>query len=287
MRIRSIIIALLSVFSLGLYAQDDKPVVYIEYFSRPANVDATLAEALRNKAIEGIQETNRVKLVDVASQSGLNSEEERRKAESAMGDATARTAEMNTLGANYIITGEIVSMGATERKDDKGKISYKGSVHWSIKVIDAATGTLKTTKSFAHEGLTGNTGDTPSAAISATCNYAKHSMDDFIDDTFPVEGLILKVETLNKKNAAQTVIIDLGTAAGVVKGQKFTVYLEADVAGEIALTEIGSLNAQEVISGKRSICKVIKGGDKIANAMNNEQKLVIVSRKARTFLDAL
>ena len=120
MKMWFLFLTLLSVFGLGLYAQDDKPVVYVEYFPRPANVEATLAEALRSKAIQGIQETNRVKLVDVASQSGLNGEEERRKAESAMGDATARTAEMKTLGANYIITGEIVSMNETERKDDKG-----------------------------------------------------------------------------------------------------------------------------------------------------------------------
>lgn len=286
MKTKLVIFAILSLFFMPVFAQDDKPVVYIEYFARPGGLDPALVEALRSKVIQGIQETNRVTVIDVASKQGLNSEEERRKAESAMGDVTARTTEMRTLGANYIITGDVASMTAAERKDDKGNISYKGSVHWSIKVIDAATGTLKVAKTFAHEGFTGNTGDSRTAAISSTCNYAQHAMDDLVDDAFPIAGLILKVETVNKKGA-QTVIIDLGTQAGVVKGQKFTIYLEADMAGEMALTEIGSLNAQEILSGKRSICKVIKGGDKVVKAMNNEQKLVIVSRKARTIFDAL
>lgn len=263
-----------------------KKVVFVDYFSHPSSVDDAQVEVLRGKVIEGIQETERVQVIDVASQKELSSEEQRRKAESAMGDLTARTSEMRTLGANFIITGDVSAMNATERKDDKGKISYKGIVHWTIKVIDAETGTLKTTKSFQHDGITGSSGDTKAAAISETCDYAKISMEDFIDDTFPIEGTILKVE-MTKKNKAQTVYIDLGSALGVTKGQKFSVFLETDIAGELARTEIGSLSAQEVLSGKRTLCKVAKGGEEVLNAMNKGQKLIVVSRKARTVLDLL
>ncbi len=287
MTLRHLLLAAICVLGTTMYAQEEgKPVVYIDYFKRPADVDATLVEALRNKVIQGIQETNRVQLVDVASQSQLSSEEERRKAETAMGDNTARTAEMRTLGANYIITGDVAAIGSTKRTDDKGKVSYKGSVRWSIKIIDAATGTLKTTQSFDHSGITGSSGSTPQEAIVATCDYAKHDMDDLIDDTFPIEGLVLKLETSNKGKAA-TVIIDLGTLKGIVKGQKFTVYLEADIAGEIAKTEIGALTAQEILSPKRTICKVSKGGEAVLKALNNEQKLIVISRKARTVLDGI
>ena len=81
--------------------------------------------------------------------------------------------------------------------------------------------------------------------------------------------------------------IDLGSARGIVKGQKFSVYLETDIAGEIARTEIGSLNAEEVLSANRTLCKVTKGGEEVLKAANEGQKLIVISRKARTFLDNL
>ena len=51
--------------------------------------------------------------------------------------------------------------------------------------------------------------------------------------------------------------------------------------------EIGSLSAQEVLSAKRTLCKVTKGGDKVLEAVKEGQKLVVVSRKERTFLDKI
>lgn len=277
-------------FTLGMNAQsaEGKPVVYIDYFSFPNNVSNALQEALRNKVIEGIKATNKVELRDVASQAELKREEERRKDASAMADATARTSEMRTLGANYIITGDIATMEANSRRDDKGNVSYKGVIKWTIKVIDASNGTLKSTQSFDHSGLTGSSGETPEKAIASTCDYAKISMKDFVDEAFPVEGTILKVETADKKSTkAQSVYIDLGNARGISKGQKFTVYLETDIAGETARTEIGALSAQEVLSANRTLCKVTKGGDAVMNAMNNGQKLIVVSRRALTFLDKI
>lgn len=269
-------------------SNNEKAVVYVEYFSNPKRLDPGLVEVLRSNMIQGIQETNRVVLVDVASQASLANEEERRKVESAMSDITARTAEMRTLGAQYIVTGEVTSMATVQQRLSSGSVYYKGSVHWTIKVIDAATGTLKATKTFAHEGLTGGTGDTQNDAVASTCRYAKISMEDFVDDTFPIEGLLLKVESVNKKgDKAETVYIDLGSGRGIAPKQKFTVYLEVDIAGELSRKEIGSLSAQEVLSANRTLCKVTKGADEVLKAAKSGQKLVVISRKERTFLDKL
>lgn len=290
MRNLLILIVCLFSFSYVMFAQEnnEKPVVYVEFFCNPKGISSNLVEGLRNNMIQGIQETNRVILVDVASQASLSNEEERRKVESAMGDLTARTAQMRTLGAHYIIMGDVASMTASWKAYSSGGGYYKGSVHWSIKVIDAATGTIKATKTFAHEGLTGSTGDTQNAAIASTCSYAKHSMEDFVDDTFPIEGMILKVESTSRRNdKAETVYIDLGSSRGIAKKQKFTVYLEVDIAGELSRKEIGSLSAQEVVSANRTLCKVTKGGDKVLEAVKEGHKLVVVSRKERTFLDMI
>lgn len=268
-----------------MYGQvKEKPVVFVDYFDAPSNVNKALIETLRGKVIEGIQETQRLQVIDVASHAELKDEAERRKSESAMGDMTARTSEMRTLGADYIITGTIATMTATEQRDSDNKLYYKGSIHWTIKVIDAATGTLKTTQTFDHSGFTGSRGDTRDEAIAKTCDYAKNSMDNFVNETFPIEGLILKVETV-KKDKAQTVYIDLGNAQGVTDGQRFNVFLETDIAGEIGRTEIGALSAKEIVSAQRTLCKVTKGGKEIQEAFQKGQKLIVISRKG-TVIDS-
>ena len=61
-----------------------KKRVYIDYFSRPGTISNILAEALRNKVIEGIQKMDRVELIDVDSNEALKTEAKRRQEASAM-----------------------------------------------------------------------------------------------------------------------------------------------------------------------------------------------------------
>ena len=260
------------------YAQTDengKERVYIDYFSRPGTISNILAEALRNKVIEGIQKMDRVELIDV----------ERRQEASAMGDAVCRSEVMTTLGAQYLIQGNITSMQGVKKTDSKGKTYYQGSVSYTLKIVDPSNGTLKGTQTFTHEGLTGNIGDTPDEAIIKTLDYVVISMDDFVDEYFKMKGTIVQIES-TKKDKAQTVYIDLGTKRGVQKGQKFIVYIEMDIAGELSLKEVGRLNVKEVLSGTRSLCTVSKGGEEIMKASKEEKKLIILSRK-NTFLGGL
>lgn len=88
-----------------------------------------------------------------------------------------------------------------------------------------------------------------------------------------------------KKDKAQTVYIDLGNAQGVTDGQRFNVFLETDIAGEIGRTEIGALSAKEVVSAQRTLCKVTKGGKEIQEAFQKGQKLIVISRKG-TVIDS-
>lgn len=265
-----------SFFSLGATANDEegKEVVYVDYFTRTSNIGSSFAEALRSKVLESIQKTNRVHLVDVDAQDALKVEAERRKDESAMGDETARNAQMKSLGANYIIKGHAVSMNTVKRTDDKGNVSYKGSISYTIKIVDTSDGKIIATETFSHEGLTGGTGKTQEDAIVSTFGYV--NLEKFIDTHFAIQGGIVQIESV-KKDKADQVYIDLGTNRGVLKGQRFRVYLETEIAGEMSKKEIGALNAKEVVSGKRTLCKVTKGGDAIKTANDNNQALIVVS----------
>lgn len=258
-----------------------KTVVFIDYFTYPSSVNAEYAEALRSKVIEGIHTTGRLQVIDIASEEKLNNEEERRKAESAMADATARISQMNTLGANHIVTGEITSINTTKVVSEKdGKISYNGNVQWNIKVIDAATGTLQKAANYEHKG----SGETPQKAIMGACNQSRGRMKSLTEDVFPLVGRVLRIETVNKKrDKAETVVINLGTSHGIKKGQRMTVFAEINIAGEVGQKEIGTLNANEVVAPGRTICKVSSGGDQLLKAINNKQKVLIKSRENKLF----
>lgn len=271
--------------SLVSYAQQDedgKETVYIDYFSRTNTIGSSFAEALRSKVIEGVQEMNRVQLIDVDANEALKAEAKRRQEESSMSDGVARSSEMQTLGAQYLIRGHVVAMNATKKTDDKGKVYYTGMVSYTLKIVNPSDGTLKGTQTFTHEGLTGGSGSSSDEAILKTLDYVKISMGDFIDEYFKLQGTIVQVES-SKKDKAQTVYIDLGSKRGIQKDQKFIVYIEADIAGELSLKEIGRLNAKEVLSGKRTLCNVSKGGEEILKASQSETKLVVISRKQTLF----
>ena len=67
--------------------------------------------------------------------------------------------------------------------------------------MDPSNGTLKGTQAFSHEGLTGSIGDTPEEAIIKTLDYAKISMDDFVNENFKIQGTIVQVESTKKDKA--------------------------------------------------------------------------------------
>ena len=77
-------ICLISMLGYAQTNEDGEESVYIDYFSRPGSIINILAEALRNKIIEGIQEMNRVVLIDVDSNEALKTEARRRQEASAM-----------------------------------------------------------------------------------------------------------------------------------------------------------------------------------------------------------
>ncbi|MBR3911571.1 MAG: penicillin-binding protein activator LpoB [Alistipes sp.] len=272
--------------SFSAFAQ--KEVVLIDYFSYTTGLDGGQVSNLRSKVMAGISETNRLQVVDIATQTNLATEYERRKEESAMYDETARNTVMKTLGAKYIITGNVTTMSTTKATDKDGNVTFYGNVSWTIYIIDASNGVTKYTKTFTHQssgglgGLTQNTGigATSEEAILQTCNEVQKQMEKVVEEAFPIEGSLIKIET-TKKNKAETVYIDLGAAHGIEKGQDFDIFIEVDIAGELSRKNIGSLVAKEVLSANRTLCNVSKGGDLIVEADANGQKLIVVTRKSK------
>lgn len=273
-------------FSIVSYAQaneneDGKETVTIDYFTSASSIDPALTNILRNNAIAGVQSMNRVILRDVASKEALKEEAKRRQEASAMGDATARTGEMTTGAANYLIQGQLEAISKSERKDDKGKIHHKCKISYTIKVINSDDATLKATQTYTPESES----DTPEKALQSVLQNSYGVMKGIIEQYFKMEGTILQIEEMNKKkDKAKTVIIDLGSNKGIEKYQKFTVYAEKNIAGEIGRKEIGIISAKEILSEKRTLCSVTTGGEEICEESKKENsKLIIISREQTSF----
>jgi hypothetical protein len=145
---------------------------------------------LRNKVIEGIQKMGHVELIDVDSNEALKTEAKRRQEASAMGDAVCRSEVMTTLGAQYLIQGNITSMQGVKKTDSKGKTYYQGSVSYTLKIVDPSNGTLKGTQTFTHEGLTGNVYVNNSGTIGTNIGVAKDCSSVHIEAADDLRELI-------------------------------------------------------------------------------------------------
>ena len=256
-----------------------KEVLLVDYFSYTSKIGSSYPEQLRNAIIGGIAETGRLSVVDVDAEADLKIEAERRSSEGAMADETARTAQMKTMGANYLLTAHVANMDAIRKTLDNGSIYYDGLISFTVKVTNITDGSIKVSKQFDYSGLNAKTGDSREAAITATLAYVKTSMQKFVNDYFKLESTIVAIEQSDKKKGAVTVYINCGSAVGIQKGQLFDVKVEKDIAGKKILTNIGALKAEEVQGEDMTLCKVTKGGNEILEANQDGRKLVIISGK--------
>lgn len=256
-----------------------KPVVYMDYFYRPTNVDANYAQVLRNFILQAITETQRVRLIDVDTNATLAAEKSRRESgELSAGDDANRLKVMTQEGANYLIQGSIDNLAITEVTPEKGSKYYRAILTLTLKVVDPNNGNTIGSESFnVGQGITeDNTGSTAQEAIITVCKTAKKKIDRFVDTYFAVVGKILEVGEI-KKDEVKTLYISLGSSVGVVKGDEFEVKKNRQIAGKPSATVIGKIKVEAVEGDEISLAKVTKGGKEIKAAIDADDNLTIVS----------
>ena len=274
---RFILSVALMVAGIAAFAQ--KPVVLIDYFNAPKSVKAAGVSAVRSAVIAGINQMNRVQLIDVESESSLNMEGIRRGKESAMYDQTARMGAIKTLGAQYIITGTVSNVSGEYHKTENSSY-YTGNIVFSLSVVRVEDGVTVGTKNVTYAGLTGNIGSTADEAVVSTLNRVRQSMDNFVNDYFKLKGVIVEMNATSKKgDKVSSLYINLGSEAGVAKGQKLDVLQVLKVAGTEGEEEIGSLTVDKVVAPALSECKVTKGGKEIMSAFKAGTELRVVTKK--------
>lgn len=272
---RLFIIVALCLASVSVFAQ--KSVVVVDYFEYANSVVPSYADAVRSSIIQGINQMNRLTLIDAAKESSLALEEERRDSEKAALDITARTGQMKTLGAEYIVTGNVTNVSATRRTDSEGKVSYRGNIVYSVTVLKVEDGSVVGTKNYTHSDITTGSGTTEELAINDTYRYCVNSMEDFVQEFFPLKGAIVEMAEA-KGDKVKSCYISLGTSVGVLKGQTLDAFAVKTVAGRAIETKIGSLTISEVVAEDLSLCKVTTGAKEIMAASKDGMEIVVKTK---------
>lgn len=283
---KTIMLVLLLLLPLvGATAQGEvrKKRVFVEYFEAKGNFQHDLCEPLRSVILSGLAGTGRVDVIDVAAEASLANEEARRGDISALGDPVARTQQIVTLGADYILMGAGNSVSYKSKTDDKGKTLHYATVVATVKAVDASTGKVIAVMNPSKESI-GK--DTQQEALSNAIASHRSTMRQFVDDAFPLRGTLLQLDEV-KGDKAKTCYIDLGSASGLVKGDRMDVFVEKDIVGEKTLQLVGSLKTQEVLSGTRAKCSVTKGEKEILKLMNEGAQLTVKTRAERSFFSSL
>lgn len=264
---RKLFILLLIAFtSVGLYAQSvKKEVIAVQGFSHSNSIGTSFVESLRNKVIEGFVKTDRLMVKDLQAVISVPQDASAVFSES-------NVATLKNLNITHVVQGHVTTFTCNRMTKD-GKTYYKADVAYDLKIYNIDTKMTTGQKSFT---ATGN-GDTEAAALTSGSNGVAGEMGGFVEENFKLLGKILEISS-SKKDKAQEVFIDLGTDVGVLKGQRFDVFIERTVAGRKSSKDIGGLRVTEVQGVDLSLCKVSTGGEEIQKAINEGSTVSVRSK---------
>ena len=250
---------------LPIAAQDDKPNVLVESFANKSNVRDVACNNLRQEIISGLIATDRLTVVEAETLSDLPK------------DKNDRLIYLNEAGISYYIEGTLNSVDTKKKtRESNGKTSsqYEATINYTLAIIDTESGITKTSNTYKDSYLIADTED---EAILKAIEYAKKRMKRFVDDNFKVEAIIKALDEVDKKGV-KSCYINVGSNAGITKGQIFEVFSKVEIAGEMIDKKVGEIKVEEVLSGTLTKCSVKSGGVEIKTCFDNKVVMNVVTR---------
>lgn len=151
----------------------------------------------------------------------------------------------------------------------------------AVQLIDNMTGEVVLNKEFAKYDYVyaSSTTDPMDNVVNSISSDITRQLNNRYPSVAPrpaISGRILKAEEVNaKKEKAETVYIDCGTAQELTTSDEFTVYRVVLVNGNSGSTPIGKIKVKEIQGDNLSLCKVSKGDKEIYAALEAGDKLII------------
>lgn len=267
----SVLLTLMMMVSI-LFAQEKKEVVLIGDIKCSFENSEQISKNVHDVIVQSFVEKKLQEVIDINTLPAIGQEIYRQTGEGAMNEENLlRLKEAGVKGADWVVTGTLSNFDATASKDEKGKlIGYDGVVNFVFKVTSLRDGTVKGTKSVA--GKTFICVDTKDAAIMKSIQNTKKKVLKEIVAIFPPTGFIVEIPTVKKKEA-RTIVLEIGAAKGVTKGDVFKVCEKINYRGKVRIKEIGKVRVTEVQGDDFCVCKVTKGGDIILKDFNEEKEI--------------
>lgn len=242
------------------------------------------ANSIQETVTNSFVKTKRFNIVDRSKMDLLKKEKELQKTEDFI-DGTV-IAQGNALGAEYLISGHVISAQATQMTTESGKSVYKAKLAISIKVIDVATGQVITSETIepkAGNSLLGAIGigsSSPQLAISKAIQDIQDKIDSFVMRNFPSTFSIVEIQAKDSKGAATQLLVAGGSDSGLEKGDKLKVVeiLMMEVNGKKVQRkkEIGELKINKVEDENFSICSVKSGGIDINTKHESKANIQVI-----------
>lgn len=266
-----------------------KPTVYIQEFSNPSGTKDAWVQSIRGAVLQGLQKSGRVTIVDAVAEQSRFDEEMRRLKGNLDTQDLSTTEALKTLGAHYILTGDVNSVKVTSSTLSSGTVSYDATASYTLKVVNASDGAMVMTETYSlpanfAKGLlnvvTKAVAESEDAAVGNILGDATGSMKKFAAKAFPVVGSVEDVDQLSKNGKeVKTLYVGLGSEDGLVKGTKLDVKLEQKIGKRTALKTIGVCQVEEIAGDDISLCEVKKGGTEIKNAIDAGQTLKVETQE--------
>lgn len=270
---------LLLFFALFVNAQESqyrKPVVVVNYFNKSSEIKSGDCELARNAVLSSLSNYPRLRVIDVETEASIDQETKRRLKEEALADELARSGQMKQLGADYILEGFVSKLETQRKTDSEGKVSYKGQMAYTIKVVSTENGTVAFSNNYT---ASSGSCDTEAEARTKALKDAAVTCE-MIEAVFPLNGTLVDQDYTEKKGKMKTCYVTLGSIHGVVEGVFLDVRKSKNIASRTVYEEVGILKVEKVLADDLSECSVVSNGKEILEATKEYTKMKTINEEA-------
>lgn len=270
---------LLLFFALFVNAQESqyrKPVVVVNYFNKSSEIKSGDCELARNAVLSSLSNYPRLRVIDVETEASIDQETKRRLKEEALADELARSGQMKQLGADYILEGFVSKLETQRKTDSEGKVSYKGQMAYTIKVVSTENGTVAFSNNYT---ASSGSCDTEAEARTKALKDAAVTCE-MIEAVFPLNGTLVDQDYTEKKGKMKTCYVTLGSIHGVVEGVFLDVRKSKNIASRTVYEEVGVLKVEKVLADDLSECSVVSNGKEILEATKEYTKMKTINEEA-------
>ena len=262
------------------------PFTYIEGSATLQDVNS-----IQETIINAFVKTKRFNIVDRSKMDALKKEKELQKSEDFIDGYVIK--QGISLGADYLISGHVISANAERMETSPSKrtgnvtVTYKAKLSIQLKVIDVATGQVINSESIEPKsgstlgGMMGLAPSSPQAAVLKAIKGIEDKVDDFVYENFPATFPIVEIQEKDSEGYATQILIAGGSAYDLQKGDRLKV-VEVSIVevGEKKLErkkQIGEIIIINVEDENFSTCSVDSGGIEINSKFEAKVKLLVIT----------